>query len=217
MKIKLVTIIAALGMGFFAQAEYPQRAEARKVLSAFLAVPGQSDTGGAGRSADIEDKTRICGYCHGKDGNSTHSEIPSLAGQNPQYVIEQLLLFKRNIRRYPKVMHDIAQKMSPNTMASIALHFAALPRRRPGGVIEEKAVEGEKLYTGLCANCHGADGRGANKAYAAINAQLPSYIVTSLKRFRDGSPVRSSHEMRIAARGMNDREIESLAHYIAGL
>ena len=217
MNIKVLVVIAAMGVGLSAHAEFPQRAEANKILGAYLETNAGKDAGTINGSVGVKEQSRICGYCHGEDGNSRHSEIPSLAGQNPRYIVEQLLMFKKKLRRYPNVMHTYAKQMTPNTMATIALHFAALPRRVPGGVDTAKAAGGEELYKSLCANCHGMDGKGTNDAYSAIQAQWPDYIALSLKRFRDGSSGRHSHEMQVAARGLTDLEIDSLAHYVAGL
>jgi len=217
LNIKILIVTAAMGVGWLAHAEVPQRAEAKQILAKYRASGADSADAASENAAEISNNTRICGYCHGPDGNSIHPEIPSLAGQNPQYVIEQLLLYKLKIRQYPAIMHDYAQKMSPETMAAVALHFAALPRRPLGNVDATKAAAGAALYKGFCSNCHGEDGKGANDGYAAINAQSPAYIALTLKRFRDIAQERTNHVMRIAARGMTDGEIESLAHYIAGL
>lgn len=217
MNIKILIVTAAMGVGWLAHAEVPQRAEAKQILEKYKESRSNSGSEASKAATGISDSTRICGYCHGPDGNSIHPDIPSLAGQNPQYVIEQLLLYKRKIRQYPAVMHDYALKMGPETMAAVALHFAALPRRPLGHVDATKAAAGAALYKSFCSNCHGEDGKGANDGYASINAQSPAYIALSLKRFRDIDPERTNHVMRIAARGMTDGEIESLAHYIAGL
>jgi len=217
LKIRIFILATVMGMTWLAHADVPQRAEAKQVLETYQKSQGSSAGKASGKSDDMLERTRLCGYCHGKDGNSVHPEIPSLAGQNPQYFIEQLLLFKQKTRKYPAVMHDYARQMDPDTMAAIALYFADLPRRSMGQVDAAKAAAGAALYKSFCSNCHGMDGKGANEGYAAINAQSPAYVALSLKRFRDNALERSSHAMQIAARGMTDQEIESLAHYIAGL
>ncbi|MGI9279749.1 MAG: c-type cytochrome [Endozoicomonas sp.] len=45
-----------------------------------------------------EDRVLLCGYCHGKDGNSVRSYIPNLASQTPDYLINQFESFARGER-----------------------------------------------------------------------------------------------------------------------
>jgi cytochrome c553 len=39
-------------------------------------------------------KALTCGACHGPDGNSVNPVWPSIAGQHPTYIVEQLQAFK---------------------------------------------------------------------------------------------------------------------------
>ena len=39
-----------------------------------------------------KERSMLCGYCHGKDGNSVKPDIPNLAGQNTEYLLKQFPL-----------------------------------------------------------------------------------------------------------------------------
>ncbi len=210
MKTKTLFIVVALALGGLVQGEYAHRTQAKDILEKY-GPSAREDP-----DIDLKQATHLCKYCHGEDGNSKHSAIPSLAGQNPQYLVEQLLVF-RDGARYPTPMHEVGKKMTPEIMAAVARHFAALPRHRPASVDTALATGGKALYESFCAECHGRDGRGANPTYSAIQSQMPEYVILTLTRFRDLSMERASHEMQVASRGLTDAEITSIAHYLAGL
>ena len=48
-----------------------------------------------------KDKSITCAACHGADGNSVNPVWPSLAGQHPTYIVEQLQAFKNGTRSEP--------------------------------------------------------------------------------------------------------------------
>ena len=52
----------------------------------------------AGDPAVGQTKSMICSACHGADGNSSNGDYPSLAGQVPGYIAQQLANFKSGIR-----------------------------------------------------------------------------------------------------------------------
>ncbi|MEN8177196.1 MAG: c-type cytochrome [Pseudomonadota bacterium] len=193
-----------------------ERSQANKIVTSYQERAGSAEEILSNPPFDIEDRTRVCGLCHGKDGNSTHTDIPSLAGQNPRYFVEQLIVFQ-NAGRYPKMMHDIAKKMDDETMVTIAVYYSTLPRLVTMPVDTSLDEQGKKLYTELCIHCHGEGATGANNNYASIRAQRPDYLTTTIKRLRNGDRKRTSHVMSTVVKGMSDQEITALANYIAGL
>ena len=54
--------------------------------SAQVVVDGSAEAGQA--------KAITCGACHGADGNSVNPDWPSIAGQHPQYIYDQLQAIK---------------------------------------------------------------------------------------------------------------------------
>ncbi len=76
----------------------------------------------AGR-AKVEE---ICASCHGADGLSKIPEAPSLAGQNENYMVLQLGLFKSGARSND-MMSGIAKDLSDSDIANVAAYYAAVP------------------------------------------------------------------------------------------
>lgn len=64
-----------------------------------------------------------------------------------------------------------------------------------------------------CAGCHGQNGAAPIANYPVIAGQYKSYLVHSLKAYRDGK--RGNPIMAGQARGLTDAQIEALAGYYA--
>lgn len=213
--LAVIPLLAFLGSAS-ALAETQHRAQAKAIYQAYLDRHGGAAAALAAAPPDLGTHLQACQACHGPDGNSIHVKIPSLAEQNPRYLIEQLLTFQDR-KRQPSIMHAYADALDNDQMAAMALQFAALPRRLTVKPDPDKAQAGEALYQALCRHCHGSDGTGAGEVYANLRAQRADYLALSLHRFQGTGIGRSSHEMALATRGLSAAEIESLAHYLAGL
>ena len=66
-----------------------------------------------------------------------------------------------------------------------------------------------------CKGCHGLDGKGAAPAIPHLAAQRESYLLASLRAYKDGK--RTHAALRQIAANMSDAEARNLAAYYAGL
>lgn len=166
-----------------------------------------------------EERTLLCQYCHGADGYSLKPEVPNLAGQNVQYLLEQIDHFSSGARK-DYVMNQLAKNFTAEDKINVAFFYHAQPVRQMAAD-EALAVQGQPLYQRLCSDCHGADGHG-NETLARLAGQRPDYVVYSLRQFRADAAgtsglQRRSPLMANAAKGLTDAQIEALAAYVAGL
>ena len=72
---------------------------------------------------------RACVYCHGPEGKEpVLSEYPKLAGQNEQYLLQQMLDIKSTARKngYTGMMQPAVVNVSDEEFAAIAAYLAAL-------------------------------------------------------------------------------------------
>ena len=67
-----------------------------------------------------------CVTCHGKDGEGKGT-IPRLAGQHPEYLVKQLVLFKSQLRADSNAteMHNISAGMSFDQMEAAATYLGS--------------------------------------------------------------------------------------------
>ncbi|MFA7438783.1 cytochrome c [Castellaniella sp.] len=66
-----------------------------------------------------------CAACHGAAGTGIPAEFPRLAGQYPDYILDQLKLFQTGDRKND-IMHDIADRMNQSDLAAVADYAAGL-------------------------------------------------------------------------------------------
>jgi cytochrome c553 len=70
-----------------------------------------------------------------------------------------------------------------------------------------------KLKSVTCQACHGVDGKAISPDYPNLGGQYESYLVKSLRDYRDGR--RSNPLMSPMAANLTDQDIEDLAAWYA--
>lgn len=168
-----------------------------------------------------QERSALCGACHGVDGNAKKSEYPNLASQNPTYIIEQMAKFKDG-RRKNFVMEALVKGFSMEDKINLAVYFSSQKLAPVAEASPVLAKRGEQKYKEVCAMCHGANGRG-EEGYARLAGQQIDYVMMNLKRFRSNAhkasdfdeTKRTNARMEQVTQFLSDEEIEGLAHYIA--
>jgi cytochrome c553 len=161
-------------------------------------------------------RIRLCTACHGKDGNSVVERAPSLAGQNPVYLVDQFMRFADG-RRNDFTMSSLSKVIKHEDKIKLAIYFSEQTMIPAGGGQTELIPHGKKQYQILCAECHGEDGRGAEQGYAHLAGQRPEYIVKMLKEFKNQTGKRSNPWMTARANGLDEKDRQGIAAYLAGL
>jgi len=166
------------------------------------------------------DRALLCSYCHGSDGNSIRAEVPNLASQNPDYLLQQVNHFSTGERK-DFVMNSLASKFTLEDQINLTIYYAS-QQIKPVYVNYTKASQGKPLYRQRCQSCHGESGRG-NPGYARLAGQQPAYIKMTLTRFRDNANgISTDHRrrneiMESMTASLTDQEIQNLAAYIASM
>ncbi len=70
-------------------------------------------------------ESALCSACHGADGLSPATEIPNLAGQHYQYLLQQLVAYKEGTRKNG-VMNEIVRPMTLEQLQNIAAYFSSV-------------------------------------------------------------------------------------------
>lgn len=96
------------------------RISAGVALACALAAPAHAQTANQGRAL-----AATCFTCHGTEGRSVNGVPPSLAGQNREYLLQQMKDFKAG-KRPATVMHQQAKGYSDQQLELIATYFASL-------------------------------------------------------------------------------------------
>ena len=161
-------------------------------------------------------RIRLCSACHGNDGNSAVANVPSLAGQNPIYLVDQFMRFADG-RRNDFTMSSLSKVIKHDDKIKLAIYFSEQTMVPAGGGQTELIPHGKKQYQILCAECHGEDGRGEEQGYAFLAGQRPEYIVKMLKEFKNQTGRRSNPWMTARANGLDEKDRQGIAAYLANL
>jgi len=165
----------------------------------------------------------VCIACHGADGNSLIPANPKLAQQHPEYLVKQLQEYKSG-KRENAIMKGFASALSDEDMLNISF-WLANQKGTPGFATNKGTVAlGESIYRGgipdrqiaACAACHSPNGAGLPIQYPRLSGQHAEYTATQLNYFRSGVRANNAAMTSVAAK-LNDREIQAVSDYIAGL
>lgn len=200
-----------IALSLFVSASYAQQQEALNKLNAIMASPELTQQAYAAG----EERITLCGYCHGKDGNSTRSHIPNLAEQTPVYLFTAFEKFASG-ERNDFVMSKAATMLTLDDRVNIALFYGMQKVKHKEAVDPSLHDLGEAKFTKICSACHGAKGEG-NDDMPRLAGQPAEFVRQSLKLFRAGGEHRPGSLMIPIAKQLSDADINALASYVQGL
>lgn len=158
-----------------------------------------------------QERSMLCSYCHGKDGNSVKNYIPNLADQNPEYLLNQFQYFASGERK-SYVMEQISKGLTADEMVDLAIFYASESVKPQAGI--ESSEAGKTRYQSFCFACHGDDGKG-NKDLPRLAGQKKAFLMKALKDFKHGKAARANSPMVRIMKAVKTSDIEPLADYIA--
>jgi cytochrome c553 len=184
---------------------------------------------GAASADEFQAKLLYCKTCHGlsAQGYRGYFPMPRLAGQQPQYLENQLRAFVERRRTNP-VMANVAHALSPSMISALATHFRSLDPRPIGGAPRQSFANGKTIFDDgipeanvpACSACHGTDGHGQNEI-PRLAGQLYEYTVGQLTGWAkvrgQGSAVDTSAIMAPTAHNLSRSQIEAVAAYVSNL
>jgi cytochrome c553 len=179
---------------------------------------------------ELEAKIAYCKTCHGVSGQGFRGSfpMPRLAGQQPEYLQNQLQAFIDRRRTNP-VMFNVAHVLSPAMLEGLAEHFRDLNPKPLGGASRELVAVGKKIYEdGVpsaevppCATCHGPAAKGAD-AFPRLAGQLNDYVAKKLlnwskERGQDPAKPDNSAIMQPIAHNLTEAQVQAVAAYVSYL
>jgi cytochrome c553 len=179
---------------------------------------------------ELKAKTDYCKTCHGVSGQGFRGAfpMPRLAGQQPEYLKNQLSAFIERRRTNP-VMFNVAHVLNPPMLTALSTYFQELNPKPLGGGAKELTAAGKKIYEeGVpsaevppCASCHGPDAKGAD-AFPRLAGQLHDYVSRKLtnwdkERGQDKANPDTSAIMQPIAHNLTEAQIKAVAAYLSYL
>ena len=178
--------------------------------------------------AELQAKIAYCENCHGVAARGFHGyyPIPRLAGQQPEYIKNQLEAFLEH-RRTNNIMFNVAHVLSPAMLDALTANFQNLnPKPLTTAAPEDVIAAGKKIYEeGIaasdvppCAGCHGPDAKGTGQ-FPRLAGQLSDYVFNKLANWaseRGQNPANpdTSTIMAPIAHSLNQQQIKAVAAYL---
>ena len=199
------------------------------ILAAVFAAGGRSD--GADTAAhprgEVQAKAEYCKDCHGLSGQGYRGylPIPRLAGQQPDYIENQLRAFVER-RRDRNLFLDMAHVhgLSPGLRSGLASHFHSLNSRPIGGAPKHLVATGRKIFeegipeanVPACSACHGPDGKGQD-AIPRLAGQLYPYTVKELTSWgkERGQGDDTTAVMAKVSHNLSNTQIDAIAAFLS--
>ncbi len=151
-----------------------------------------------------------CAACHGVDGNSKTPGTPSLAGQQPHYLVAAIQEYHRGDRKIG-MMKSVLHESDRLALENLALYFAAQTPVQRAAPSRGDAAAGEPL-TAMCGGCHGARGISHDAATPSLAGQDAQYLIDAIKAYRK---TRQNWGMQRYVAGLGDKDINNIAAYYA--
>ena len=179
-------------------------------------------------SSELQAKLTYCENCHGASAQGFHGyyPIPRLAGQQPEYIKNQMEAFIER-RRTNNIMFSVAHVLSPALLDALTESFHDLnPKPLTTSAPGELIAAGKKIYEeGVsksdvppCAGCHGPEAKGDGQ-FPRLAGQLSDYIVNKLtnwtqERGQKSETPDASAIMQPIAHSLTEQQIKTVAAYL---
>jgi len=149
-----------------------------------------------------------CGGCHGANGVSHDASIPSLAAQDPMYLVNATKAYRDDTIRHHTDMGHLLKDSSEAGIENIAAFYATQK-----GMPAESGPTGIKHFVDQCERCHNQTRENTSLSIPKIRGQNKDYLIISLRAYRDGKRENSMmHKMSLP---YTDPNIESVASWYA--
>ena len=186
--------------------------------SILLVACGDADRPETPRTGDGEAGKALaalhCSGCHTLDGRGKTPEVPNLAGQPEDYLVESLKAYREGTRHHVGIRQTLAE-FPESGILDLAAFYAGLPPiaaepdfAQPGKIY----AEGEEIAS-ACAGCHGESGISAKPGIPNLAGQHPAYVIVAAQEYARGERENTDKEEML--RGLGAIDIEKLAMYYA--
>ena len=186
------------------------------VVAAALLAACKQDAPPPPPTVDVEAGRQIaqaeCSGCHTMDGAGKTAEIPNLAAQPADYLVDAMHAYREG-RRHHAALQDLIAGFSEAQISDIAAYFAGLPAVQASTADGEEAYRQGAEFAAVCIDCHGERGVSTTAGVPSLAGQQPAYLIVATQEYADGS--RGHVEKEEMLRGLDQVDIEKMAMYFA--
>ena len=167
-------------------------------------------------AAQADSLVQSCAGCHGTNGVSGSTHIPTIHGLNFQYFYAVMQGFRKD-QRPSTVMGRIAKGYRSSKLQRMALHFGSKPWTGVQGDFDEKlAQRGKVLHDEYCEKCHEQNGHFQDRDTPPIAGQAKGYLYYQMIDYReDSKDLPRPPIMQERLEKLSDEDLLALAEFYA--
>ncbi len=177
-------------------------------------------------AADLDALMQDCNGCHGDNGVSQWSDVPTIAGLAELVHVDALYIYQDEARpcaeseyrqgdtsRAATTMCAIAAELSEDQIDELAAAYAELPYVAAAQDVDAGlAAAGEAVHNKLCDRCHTDAGMNADDEAGMLGGQQMGYLRTTFAQYADGSRDQPK-KMKEKMDELSADDVEALIHY----
>lgn len=191
---------------------------------ATLAVLGASTA----HAADAAKIAEGCNNCHGKDGVSTESSVPTIAGQSATYISDSMRGYKKKDRPCVEAkylagdkkgqksdMCKVAAELGDADTKAVAQFYGGKKFVRAKQPFDAaKAARGKSVHAAECVKCHEKGGSSAEDDSGILAGQWMPYLKDQFAHYRAGKRPQEE-KMKVKMDKISKDDEDALLHYWA--
>lgn len=182
----------------------------------------------AGQPQSIESLTVTCDGCHGDQGVSRWTDMPTIAGIDAFTHSNALYEFRDEARpclesefrqgdtsRAPTTMCAVVADLTDEQIEALATHYAGLPFVAADQPFEPALVEaGKAVHDKRCARCHSDGGTNPEDEASILGGQRMGYLRRAFEEYTAGEREQLD-KMQLAMDALSEQDVEALLQYYA--
>jgi cytochrome c553 len=160
-------------------------------------------------------KAQACEGCHGSPKAAPLEGVPTLAGQQQEFLVLQMFLMREGLRDVPQ-MAGLLKDYTDADLTAVGGYFAG---QKPLTVAAKPDRKLQAQGAGLaqtmgCGSCHLGSYQGQRQVPRLTN-QREDYLAAAMRAYRDNKRSGSDTSMNSIMYRTSDADIDALAHYLA--
>jgi cytochrome c553 len=185
-------------------------------VAALVALPLVWETSSA-LADSVEEAAQVCSGCHGEKGVPMDKTIPVIWGQRREYLLKELLDFKRGHRKN-ETMAAIVDALTKSDMEALATYFSQqkwpdLGQKPAADDVKGKAID--TIGQLNCRGCHQDEFQG-DYVRPRLRGQQEDYLLKTMTDFHNGDRA-NFPAMAALMKSLSEDELKPVAAYLAGL
>lgn len=170
-------------------------------------------TATAATAQNVDVLARTCNGCHGVDGVSVGTSMPSIGGLPKEYLRRVMKQWKYD-ERSAVTMGRIVKGLSDDEIDALAAYFSKKPWvPAPQQVAAPVMAKGRFEALDNCTDCHGTDGGDPDVDAPPLNGQWSQYMRLELEKYRSGEFKMPHRKMKKALEGAGPDATSAAASY----